>query len=99
MNGVCPKCGLPETLCVCGEIAKESAKIKVRMTRRRFGKIVTTVTGLEGGKAEELGKEMKKMFACGGTVKKNEIELQGNHLKKIRGFLIEKGFKEELIDA
>ncbi len=100
MSGVCQKCGMPQSLCVCSEIAKESTKIKVRTVRRRFGKIVTTVNGIEkDANIQELGKEMKRQFACGGTIKDDEIELQGNHLKKVKDFLIKKGFKEELIDA
>ena len=48
---------------------------------------------------KELGKEMKQKFACGGTVKDNEIELQGKHKNRVIEFLIKKGYKEELIDA
>ena len=100
MNGMCPKCGLPQNLCVCGEIAKESQKIKITTTRRRFGKIVTIVKGFENEKETgELGKMLKRQLACGGTVKGNEIELQGNHREKAKQFLLKQGYKEELIDA
>ncbi len=76
MEEICQSCGLPKNLCVCGEIAKESQKVKVRTIKRRFGKIVTTVSGLQDReRAKELGKILKRKLACGGTVKGDEIEL------------------------
>ncbi len=100
MNEVCPNCGLPKNLCVCGEIAKESQKIKIRTARRRFGKIITTVTGLENEeRAKELGKMLKKRLACGGTFKEKEIELQGKHSKKVKEILLKEGYREGQIDA
>jgi len=100
MEGICPKCGLPKNICVCVEIAKESQKIKIRMDRRRFGKIVTTVSGI--GKdidIHDLAMHLKKKLACGGTIKGNEIELQGSHKDKAKKVLLEQGYKDEQIDA
>jgi len=92
--------GLPKELLDFGEITKESQKIKIREIRKRFGKVVTTISGFEEEKeAKRLGKEMKKKLACGGTVKGNEIVLQGKHVKKAKEILRNDGYKEELIDA
>ena len=100
MDEMCPKCGLPKNLCVCQEIAKEEQKIKIRADKRRFGKIVTIVSGLESSvNPVDILKELKRKLACGGTAKDNEIILQGNHKTKVKEFLMEKGFKEELIDV
>ena len=100
MDEICPKCGLPKNLCVCQEIAKEEQKIKIRVDRRRFGKIVTIVSGLENSvNPADILKELKRKLACGGTAKDNEIILQGDHKTKVKEFLMGKGFKEELIDA
>ena len=100
MDEICPKCGLPKNLCICQQIAKEEQKIKVRIDRRRFGKIVTIISELENSmNPQGILKELKRKLACGGTLKENEITLQGNHKNKVKEFLIEKGFKEELIDA
>ncbi|MFH1240515.1 MAG: translation initiation factor [Candidatus Diapherotrites archaeon] len=99
MEDICPKCGLPQNLCVCQEIAKESQKIKIRTDKRRFGKLVTIVSGLDESKsADQLCKELKRKLACGGTVRNSEILLQGNHSKKVKAFLLKQGYKEELID-
>ncbi|MCR4368426.1 MAG: stress response translation initiation inhibitor YciH [archaeon] len=92
--------GLPKDLLDFGEITKESQKIKVREVARRFGKIVTVVSGFEDEKdAKRLEKEMKKKLACGGTVKGREIVLQGKHSSKVKEILLKDGYREELIDA
>jgi len=100
MDEICSKCGLPKNLCVCEQIAKEQQKIKVRVNNRRFKKVVTLVSGFGSDvDAETLSKFLKKSLACGGTLKNNEIILQGNHRQKVRELLLKQGFKEELIDA
>lgn len=100
MNEVCEKCGLPKNICVCGEIVKEAQKIKIRVLTRRFNKLVTVVSGFDKNTdVKELGKRFKKKLACGGTVKENEIELQGGHKERTKELLMQEGYKEELIDA
>ena len=44
---ICPKCGLPKQACVCEQIVKSSQKIKVTTEKKRYGKIVTVVTGFD----------------------------------------------------
>ncbi|PIN98707.1 MAG: stress response translation initiation inhibitor YciH [Candidatus Diapherotrites archaeon CG10_big_fil_rev_8_21_14_0_10_31_34] len=100
MNEVCQTCGLPKNLCVCQEIAKESQKIKIFVKKIKFRKWITIMQGLESHEAaKNLEKILKKKFACGGTVKENTIELQGDHKKHIKKALLEQGYKEELIDV
>jgi len=94
---ICPKCGLPIQACVCEKIAKNSQNIKVSVEKKRYGKYVTIVTGLDGVNVKETTKELKNVLACGGTYKNNEIELQGDHRKKIKDVLIKLGFNPELI--
>lgn len=95
---ICPKCGLPKQACVCEQIIKSSQKIKVTTDRKRYGKIVTVVSGFESGiDVKSLAKALKNELACGGTYKDNVIELQGNHLKKMKELLIKHGFDEDSI--
>lgn len=92
--------GLPKELLDFGDITKESQKIRIRAMQARFGKVVTVVSGFDDAEeAKRLGKEMKKKLACGGTVKGNEIVLQGRHTPKVRQILMAEGYKQELIDA
>jgi len=96
---ICPKCGLPLQACICKEIAKTEQRIKVETEKRRFGKIMTMVKGLSNDvNLKEIAKTLKSELACGGTVKNNTIELQGNHRKKVKPILIRLGFQEEAIE-
>jgi translation initiation factor 1 len=95
---ICPKCGLPEQACVCEQIVKSSQRIKVSTDRKRYGKIVTVVTGFETGiDMKKIAKALKNELACGGTSKDGVIELQGDHTKKIKDLLIKQGFDEDAI--
>jgi translation initiation factor 1 len=97
---ICPVCGLPKELCVCGAIAKETQKINVYVEKRKFGKSYTMIKGLEDKEIdkEKLLKKLKTRFACGGTIKEGVIALQGDHKSKIREALVEEGFKPETIN-
>ena len=95
---ICPKCGLPLQACVCEQIVKSSQKIQVTMDKRKFGKPVTIVTGFESGiDIKKTTKSLKNELACGGTCKDNVIELQGNHLDKVKSILVELGFDKDSI--
>ncbi len=96
---ICPVCGLPKELCVCGTIAKETQKITVYVEKRKFGKKYTIIEGINSKEVDiqKLVKKLKTKFACGGTAKEGLIELQGDHRNKIREALVEEGFKPETI--
>jgi translation initiation factor 1 len=95
---ICPKCGLPGQACVCEQIGKSSQKIKISTEKKRFGKIVTVVSGFDGGiDLKKLAKDLKNELACGGTYKDGTIELQGDHRKRIKDILVKSGFDEESI--
>ena len=95
---ICPKCGLPEQACVCEQIVKSSQRIKITTDRKRYGKIVTIVTGFDKGiDGKKTAKALKNELACGGTYKDDMIELQGDHRKKIKEALVKLGFDEESI--
>ena len=96
---ICPKCGLPMQACVCEQIVKSSQRIKVTMDKKRYGKIVTLVSGFDKETdIRSIAKALKNELACGGTYKDNVIELQGDHHRKIKEILVKLGFNEESID-
>ena len=99
MSDICPKCGLPEDLCVCESIAKESQKIEVTTEKKKFGKVYTVISGIDEKEIDmkSLVKKLKSKFACGGTAKEGRVELQGNHKSKVKETLIESGFAPESI--
>ena len=99
MTDICITCGLPQDLCVCETIAKESQKIRVYNIKKKFGKVYTVVEGIDNKEIDikDLAKKLKTKFACGGTAKKGKIELQGNHKQKVMESLVEIGFPPESI--
>jgi translation initiation factor 1 len=74
-------------------------KIRVRGDKRRYGKYVTVIEGFENVDVDKVAKDLKTKMACGGTSKNNVIELQGNHVRKVRDALISLGFSESMIDV
>ena len=98
MSEVCTNCGLPQELCVCETIAKEQQKIQVMIERRKYKKKYTIIKGLSGIDLEDLTKKLKAKFACGGTTKEGQIELQGDHKMKAKDVLVEMGFPKEMIE-
>ena len=47
---------------------------------------------------KEITKALKSELACGGTFRDNQIELQGDHVQKIKPLLIKLGFDESSIE-
>lgn len=100
MVEVCQTCGLPKTLCICETIAKESEKITVSSSRKRYGKTSTLISGLSKDvDPRKVLKELKTKLACGGTVKDSVIELQGNHKEKAVAVLVKMGFSRDQIEV
>lgn len=100
MVGVCNQCGLPQDLCVCEMIAREQQKIVVAIEKKKFGKEYTIIKGIQKeANIEEIFKKLKSKFACGGTAKNGQIELQGNHKSRMKTILAELGFPEETIEV
>jgi len=99
MAEVCQVCGLPKELCICETIARETQKIKVYTEKRKFGKTITIVEGIDAKNIDvkALLKKMKKKLACGGTYKNGKLELQGDHKMKVKKMLIEEDFPESSI--
>lgn len=100
MIDICPTCGLNKDLCVCEAIAREGQRIKVKIEKRKFGKMSTLVEGIDSKDIDmkEITKKLKSKLACGGTLKNNIIELQGNHAEKVIAELVRLGFKKETIE-
>ncbi|MBU2496876.1 MAG: stress response translation initiation inhibitor YciH [Nanoarchaeota archaeon] len=97
---ICPKCGLPKIACTCETIAKGEQHIRVRTVKRKFGKLTTLIEGIDKKSVniKETAKKLKHEFVCGGTVKGDTIELQGNHKDGAKEKLIKLGFSASMIE-
>ena len=96
----CKKCNKLEAECVCPPVkptpiepSKQTARIGVE--KRKKGKVATVVRDLnnELGQLKELLTVLKDHCGAGGTVKDNNIEIQGDHVKKLQTKLSELGYK------
>lgn len=99
MSEVCPKCGLPKELCVCETIAKKEQQIRIKTEKRKFGKLITTIDGIDTKDIDlkDLSKKLKSKLACGGTAKDGKIELQGSHAKRVKEILVSLGFSQDTV--
>ena len=64
--------------------AKEQQTAVISTARRRYGKMITIVDGIEDTAIDinQLAKTLKSACASEGTVKGRTIELQGEHKKE-----------------
>jgi len=94
-----PKTGLPLEAMKWENLTRSSQRISVTTDKKRYGKIVTIIGGFDNDvDVKKIAKTLKNELACGGTYKNNTIELQGNHLKKIRALLVKMGFENSSIE-
>ncbi|MCH8149353.1 MAG: translation initiation factor [Planctomycetes bacterium] len=96
----CDRCGEAEENCACPPppkimTAPEKQTARLAIEKRKKGKLVTVVRGLA---AEEndlptlLGK-LKAACGAGGTQKEEWLEIQGEHLERVRDLLSELGYR------
>jgi translation initiation factor 1 len=99
MAKLCSVCGLPEELCACKEIAVEQQRIVISSDKRRYGKEMTIVEGIDTTDIDinDLARSLKTKCATGGSVKDGKILLQGDQKKKVEKVLKDMGFSVEVV--
>ena len=80
-------------------MSADEQQIIIYNDRRKWGRVVTVVrfAGNFDVNLKNILTKAKKKCASGGTVRNNEVELQGDHRFKMKKFLIDLGFPEENI--
>ena len=80
-------------------MSADEQQIIISNAKRKWGRDVTVITfqGEFDINLKDILTKAKKKCASGGTVRGNEIELQGLHNFKLKKFLIDLGFPEENI--
>jgi translation initiation factor 1 len=74
----------------------ERQQLRIRKeSKGRGGKTVTVISGFRGTKSDGgiLARELKSFCGVGGSVKEDEIIIQGDMREKIVKYLSSKGFK------
>lgn len=101
MAEICPICGLPRDICVCGEISKEQQRIRIRLEIGKWKRKNTIIDGINDKDTDlgRLAQKLKSFCACGGTAKNNQIMLQGDHRESVRSYLIRLGYSEENVET
>ena len=69
--------------------------LKISLKRLPGNRILTVIDGFKGDTLtfDSLSKDLKKACGVGGSVKNNQILIQGNHRQKIINILYKRGFK------
>ncbi len=101
----CEQCGELESECKCPppppfRLEPEKQTVRLAVEKRKKGKMVTVLRGLasHGNDLPQLLTQLKNHCGAGGTIESPEaefpeLEIQGKHLDRVKGFLESKGFK------
>lgn len=99
---VCARCGQLESECACPPEAparellppaKQTARLALE--KRKQGKRVSVIRGLaaEANDLPALLTRLKSACGAGGTLTTEGLEIQGDHLERLRALLAEIGYK------
>ncbi len=96
----CHVCEKPLDQCTCPRGAEGAVRLpkdqplRIHREKRRKGKIVTVVEGLDAS-ASDMGsilRQLKSACAAGGTVTRDVLEIQGDHTHRVLHILKDLGY-------
>ena len=99
---LCPQCHRAVADCVCGSDRPASVGDGIvrlrRETKGRGGKAVTVISGLPlaGSEMKAMAKALKQRCGVGGSIKADEIEIQGDQRAILQAELEKRGFTVKL---
>ena len=100
----CEICERPLTQCACPRnesgavLLPKDQSARVNREKRRKGKTVTVITGLDPV-ASDLGAilaQLKSACAAGGTINAGRIEIQGDHRERALSILQKLGYPAKM---
>ena len=97
----CPRCGRHPCRCPQPKSLppQQQTAALYRERKGRGGKTVTVVRELQltDDDLKSLARLLKQACGCGGTIKDNTIEIQGDHRQKIAEQLRSLGYKTKMV--
>ncbi len=81
------------------DLPPQQQNLRIQASRKgRKGKTVTVVSGFQTSPENltSLVKQLKNYCGAGGTIKENEIEIQGDCVQKTLQFLLKLGYKAKI---
>jgi translation initiation factor 1 len=97
---LCPRCGRNPCVCHSIDLAPKQQTAYVKRDRKgRAGKTVTVIYGLQHTPAsyKELLNILKTACGVGGTLKDNQLEIQGDQRDRVAEKLLQLGYKVKLV--
>ena len=106
--GRCPTCGKRLDRCTCAvarpvrdaapALPRDGIVRLLRDKKGRGGKTVTVVTGLTGSAEAlaQLATQLKKLCGTGGTLRGDDLEIQGDFRDRLRVELERRGFRVKI---
>jgi translation initiation factor 1 len=96
----CDRCGRLEVECVCSPTAPRGLSpvgqiARLNLEKRSKGKLATVVRGLnvDGNDLSGLLSRLKSQCGAGGAIRKDCLEVQGDHVQRITDALRELGYQ------
>ncbi len=97
---LCERCGQDIKLCKCSALADAEVEparqsLKLRVEKRKRGKVVTVISGLTGSphQRRSLLTTLKNHCGAGGTQQADWIEIQGDHAARLSQQLHALGYR------
>lgn len=97
---VCEHCDRPEVECICPPpprqvVPPEKQTLRLAIEKRKKGKMVTVIRDLapEPDVQAELLTRLKTLCGAGGTLREGTLEIQGEHLPRVREALTKLGYR------
>lgn len=94
---LCSRCHTVVQHCKCPllDTPAEKQSLKIRLDKRKRGKLVTVVSGFHCSEMQiqETMSYLKSQCGAGGCIEIDNIELQGDHTQRMADLLIARGYR------
>lgn len=99
---LCEQCSQDVKTCCCepvepkeADVLPEKQSLRVRLEKRKRGKLMTVISGFRGPvhQRRQFLTDIKNHCGAGGTIDDGNVEVQGDHVLRIKAFLSSGGYR------